>query len=518
MLCHVNTVGGSAVSFVVLLGMLIAASGFPALADAQQPEGYWQLKRGAPRTLQVALFKSQVLQLRTPAKKVSIGNPEIADILILRAQQLYVVGKALGNTNVVLWDDADRVITTINIEVTHDLDTLKAKLYQLLPNEDIKVYSSQAAIVLSGEVSSAVKMDAALTLARSFLPATRERNAGAGTKVLNLLQVGGAQQVMLEVKVAEIARTLMKSINADFFAIGEDGQWKAGAVSGGASFPDALFDPNDVRIPVFPIDPGPPFSSPIGPVVDEFLPNDLTIRNTGLFAHFLSGDTMFNVILEVAKEKGLAKILAEPTLTTLTGQEAKFISGGEFPIPVPDDDGITIEFKEFGIGLRFLPVVLDSGRINLKLNVSVSELTSANSVVLDLVGTSSTFFVPAITKRSASATVELSDGQTLGIAGLISESLRESVRKFPGLGSIPILGVLFRSQQFIKGQTELVIFVTPHFARPTLPELVRLPTDDFVEPTDVEFYLKGRIEGKRPKQAPQRLQEGGAEGSFGHEV
>ncbi|MFQ5544383.1 MAG: type II and III secretion system protein family protein, partial [Acidiferrobacterales bacterium] len=258
--------------------------------------------------------------------------------------------------------------------------------------------------------------------------------------------------------------------------------------------------------------------TPIGPVVDEFLPNDLTIDDTGFFAHYLSGDFLFNSVIEAAKEEGLAKILAEPTLTTLTGQEATFISGGEFPIPVPDDDGITIEFKEFGIGLQFLPVVLDSGRISLKLNISVSELTATNSVVLDIAGSSTDFFVPALTKRSANATVELSDGQTLGIAGLISENLRETVRKFPGLGNIPILGLLFRSQDFVKGQTELVIFVTPHFARPTPPELVKLPTDDFVEPTDVEFYLKGRIEGKRSKQAPEGFEQGGAEGNFGHDV
>jgi pilus assembly protein CpaC len=413
------------------------------------------------------------------------------------------------------------------------LETLKAKLHEMLPNEGIKVHSSQGSIVLSGEVSSAVKIDSAVALAKSFLPAKQQAAGGQdsnGAKVLNLMEVGGAHQVMLEVKVAEMSRTLVKSFRGDFFLIDKGGKWQLGAVSGGASFPDAPFLPPGItpppnldlpaaRVPVFDFDVLPPHQSVIGPVVKEFAPSDLTIDDKGLFAHFLSKNTLFSSIIDAAKEQGLAKILAEPTLTTLTGQEARFISGGEFPIPVPGGlQGVTIEFKEFGIGLQFLPVVLDSGRISLKLNITVSELTSTGSIVLDIDESATSFFIPALTKRSASATVELSDGQTLGIAGLISENLRETVKKFPGLGDLPILGLLFRSQDFVKGQTELVIFVTPHFARPTPAEFVKLPTDDFVEPTDVEFYLKGRIEGKRPKGTLEGLEPRGVEGSFGHDV
>ena len=467
---------------------------YPAISEAQQ-ESDWVPKPDSGLTLQVPLFKSRILQLKTPVKKISIGNPAIADILILRAQQIYVVGKALGTTNVVLWDRNDRVITTVNLEVTHDLDTLKLKLHELLPNENIEVRSSQRSLVLSGQASSLVKMEAALELANSFLP-TGQRGGkdkgGASGKVVNFMQIGGAQQVMLEVKVAEMNRTLGRIFDIDFNAILNSSNFAFGLVSGGAV-----------------VDPGLNLASDI----------PLVIGDNGVFGNFVSGDWMFNSVLNAARDKGLAKILAEPTLTTLTGQEATFISGGEFPIPVPGGGGVgaapTIEFKEFGIGLKFLPVILDSGRINLKVNVTVSELAEANSVVLSSSEASESFFVPALTKRSASSTVELADGQTLGIAGLISEQLRETSSKFPGLGDIPIFGLLFTSQTFIKGQSELVIFITPHFARPTPPELVRLPTDDFVEPTDWEFYLLGRIEGRSPPKPTEELQGGGTAGQFG---
>jgi pilus assembly protein CpaC len=187
-------------------------------------------------------------------------------------------------------------------------------------------------------------------------------------------------------------------------------------------------------------------------------------------------------------------------------------------------NGTTIEFKEFGVGLQFVPVVLGSGQVNLKLAISVSELTNTSNVVLTTQDTTSTFIVPSLSKRSASATVELLDGQTMGIAGLISEDLRQAVNKFPGLGSIPILGNLFRSQQFVKGETELVILVTPRLARPIPKDRIRLPTDDFIEPNAKDFYLLGRMEGKRrdtgAEAATQPAAEnaGGVQSNFGQTI
>jgi pilus assembly protein CpaC len=234
----------------------------------------------------------------------------------------------------------------------------------------------------------------------------------------------------------------------------------------------------------------------------------MVIQDKGFFASLLTDEFLFNLAFDAAKQNGLAKILAEPTLTTQTGQEAQFLSGGEFPIPVPrGDDGVTIEFKEFGVGVRFLPVVLDSKRINLRLMVSVSELIDANSVAISIDGTPSTFFIPQLSKRSAESTVELADGQTIGIAGLINENMREVVTKFPGLGDLPGIGALFRSQDFLKNETELLILVTPHLTKPVQPADIRLPTDGVREAGDIGFYLGGQLESGRSRTAA---------GDYGH--
>jgi pilus assembly protein CpaC len=483
--------------------------------------------------LVVPLYKSRVLSSTVAIERVSVGNPDVADILILRARELYVLGKDLGTTNVLLWNDDDQLIGSVAVEVTHDLDGLKRKLFELFPTEQVNAYAAQRSIVLSGSVSSVGVMDAALQLARGYLAQVgtaiqeqqfEQQQASSedrtGGQIINLMQVAGAQQVMLEVKVAEIARTELRRFEMKFNGIDiGSSRWNVGGVNGGATFPDALFEPDDVRIPIF------GENAPFGPVIDEFMPNPLSIEDTGFFASLLTGNGLLNLTLDAAKEQGLAKILAEPTLTTLSGQEARFLSGGEFPIPVPQGlNGVTIEFKEFGVGLQFVPVVLGSGHVNLKLNISVSELTNSSNVVLSAQGSTGSFLVPSLSKRSASATVELMDGQTMGIAGLISEDLREAVNKFPGLGSIPILGNLFRSQQFVKGETELVILVTPRLARPMPKERIRLPTDDFIEPNAKDFYLLGRLEGK-PKDSgsdattqPAAQSTGGVQSAFGQAV
>ncbi len=487
----------------------------------------------------VPLYKSRVLSLTAPAKRISVGNPDVADLLLLRSTELYVLGKDLGTTNVLLWDEADVLLATVSVEVTHDLDALKAKLYELMPNEPIEVRSAQRSIVLSGTVSSPGNMAAALSVAEGYLSqvaTAKEKEMfdvqGGGSsepwsgEVINLMQVGGAQQVMLEVKVAEISRRELRKFDMRFNTILTSSRWSSGAVNGGATFPDAVFNPETFidpatglprpipgtggRRPVFGGD------APWGPAVDEFAPNDLFIQDKGLFASLLTNDFLLNVTLEAAKENGLAKILAEPNLTTLSGQEAKFLSGGEFPIPVPqNEDSITIEFKEFGVGVGFLPVVLGDGRINIVLNVSVSELVNANSVALSSSGASASFLVPSLAKRSANATVELMSGQTIGIAGLINENMREVINKFPGLGDLPVLGNLFRSQDFVKGETELVILVTPHLAKPISPDNIQLPTDHFVEPSDSEFYIMGRLEGSKRRETTSG---GGTKAAFGHDL
>ena len=503
--------------FLLMLTIAIGLAGTAMAQDTRNALG----RTPQPTTaLEVALYKSSVMSLNSPVKRISVGSPDIADLLLLRSTELYVLGKDLGTTNVLLWDADDVLIATVSVEVTHDLSSLKQKLHELMPNEAIEVRAAQRSIVLSGTVSSPTNVTAAVAIAKGYLAqagTAKEKEMfevqgqggqeGSG-EVINLLQVGGAQQVMLEVTVAEISRRELRKFDMHFNSILNSSRWTSGAVNGGASFPDAI-NADGLRVPVF------GGAAPWGPAIDEFAPNDLFIEDKGLFAGLLTNDFLINVTIEAAKENGLAKILAEPNLTTLSGQEAKFLSGGEFPIPVPQgDDNVTIEFKEFGVGVGFLPIVLGDGRINMVLNVSVSELSNANSVAVGSGGSSSSFLVPSLTKRSANSTVELMDGQTIGIAGLLNENMREVINKFPGLGDIPILGHLFRSQEYIKGETELVILVTPHLVKPISPGDIKLPTDSFVEPNDAEFYLLGRMEGS----ASTDRSGGGTTANFGHDL
>jgi pilus assembly protein CpaC len=507
------SVTGTVISVLVTF---LTVAAFAGTAHAQSA-AFQTLPTGASINMAIPLFKSRVVVADQATGRVAVGNPDVADIVVISPTQLYVLAKDIGTTNVLFWGRDNRLIGSINLEVVHDLDGLKAKLHQLMPEEPIEIYSAQRSIILKGRASNISAMNAAVRVAEGYLAqiqtakktqefeqdsASRREDKAVGS-VINLIEVAGSQQVMLEVKVAEISRTELRRLQARFNSIGKGASGALGGVNGGASFPDVFIDspvpgspstPSSPRWPTLPGD-----MPPWGPAFDEFAPNDMTIANQGLFGTFINDNFLFNLAVDAAKEKGLAKILAEPTLTTLTGQEAEFLSGGQFPIPISNGlNGVTVEFKKFGVGLKFLPVVLSDNRINLKVNVSVSELTDTASLVLQTQGSSLRTFVPSLRERSASATVELGDGQSMGLAGLLDDNLRELVTKFPGLGDIPIIGALFRSNQFQKGQTELVIMVTPRLARPVAPGSVTLPTDKFVEPSDAEFYWQGKIEGTAP--------------------
>ncbi|MFC5695756.1 type II and III secretion system protein family protein [Pseudomonas sp. GCM10022186] len=490
---------------VFLLGLTM----LPVPLIAAQPAGMAAAMPAANNgSIQVPIYKSRLLTTRVPVKRISVGNPEIADILITSPTQLYLLGRSLGSTNVMLWDNSNRLIDSMDLDVVHDLSGLKDKLHQLLPNERIEVFSAQGSLVLRGHVSSAAVMDTAIKVAKSYAAQTASVVQGEGEaakaaptqtlEVINLLTVGSSQQVMLEVKVAEMQRSLFKSLDVRFNALdfGSSSRWSTGGFNNGQGLG---FDADG-----------------------NIDPTTLIGSGKGFLAQFLSDEFLFNVVLEAAKDNGSAKVLAEPTLTTLSGQQAEFISGGEFPVPITEDDGITIEFKEFGVGVKFLPVVVDAGRINLNLNVSVSELSNANALSLDtglesILGEGVTQVIPSLTKRSAQSTVELGNGQTIAIAGLISENTRDFVSRFPGLGDLPILGHLFRSQQFQNGETELVILVTPHLAKPIDARTVRLPTEKFVEPSDLDFYLLGKTKGREPGR-PVPVSLGVSEGRFGHDL
>ncbi|MGR2769432.1 type II and III secretion system protein family protein [Photobacterium ganghwense] len=469
------------------------------------------------QSITVPQNKSRLVTIPGSARRISVGNPDVADILIMRSNSIYVLGKQKGTTNVIIWDNQGKLITVLDVEVTHDLNALKAKLYEFLPEERISVYTSQDRLVLSGDVSSAERIAMAEEIASTYTG----KNAG----VINMMKVGGSHQIMLEVTVAEVQRSLVREFDSKFIFARNGSNWTWGGVNGGASFPDAISD-SGTRFPVFDSSNG----GVIGPVIDEIAPNPLNIDDNGLFASFMSGNTLFTAAFNIAKTNGLAKVLAEPTLTALSGEKAEFLSGGEFPVPVPNNENVTIEFKEFGVGLQFIPTVSSADNINLALNIEVSEIANQNAVTVTPSGSGTQFFVPSLTKRSAKTTVSLGNGQTIGIAGLLNESVTDVVDRLPGLGDIPIIGQLFRSQAFRKGETELVILVTPRLAKPVRRQDVSLPTDNFVEPNDWEYYLLGRmseLKAKAPNSystystqasAPIPSVVAGTEGKFGHSL
>jgi pilus assembly protein CpaC len=487
-----------------------------------------------PVKIQIGLNKSRLITLDRNIVEISQGNSAIADFPVdteaaetsfMPPNQILIRGKSLGTTSLYLWGDKQKVVQMLDIEVTHDLDSLKAKLNELLPNENISARSSQKNIVLSGEVSTVANMQAAIDLAQGYLGSSTALGAGTSPSpggsgstnvttttepkvdpsksstptVINLMSVGGAQQVMLDVKVAEIDRKLIKGLNVKFNALQVSDSFSIGAINGGGRI-----TPSTIGVVPHSFDAG------------------------AVFLQAISGGFLFNLTIDAANDQQLAKILAQPTLTTLSGQPATFISGGEFPVPVPQgglsNGSITVMFKEFGIGLKFVPVVLDSGRINLNMNVSVSELSEDASVIARAGDTDTQFVIPSLTKREASSTLELADGQTMSIAGLISDKLRENVNKFPGLGDIPGLGALFRSSAFLNQQTELVIFVTPRLAKPVLAKNAQLPTDSFVAPDDVDFYILGRTESRKARNrwvkndANPLGNKGGLDGEYGQQL
>ncbi|HXR92680.1 MAG TPA: type II and III secretion system protein family protein [Steroidobacteraceae bacterium] len=505
------TVFGLHLILGVIACLIVARSAAAAIASPDQV-----VYAGPHTSIAVPIYKSRIVELPAVAKRVSIGNPDIADVLIFNSTELYVLGKDLGTTNVLLWDQAGALVSTISVTVIHDIDGLKEKLNAILPGEQITVMSAHRNIVLAGEVSSLEKMDAALEIADGYLEQaataknkimfeqqqgssqTEDKHAG---KVINLMSVVGPQQVMLQVRVAEVQRDALKHLNLQLLGVHNSGKWAGGASNGGTTtFPPINWLPQNAPVPVL----GSPGTSGVaGPLQQLVAPTVPSITASGLFGSYLSGAFAANAVLDAYKQEGLARILAEPTLTTQSGQEAQFLSGGSFPIPVPENNGtIGITYKDFGVKVDFVPVILESGRINLKLNVSVSQLASTNSLVVSPISSSTVFAVPALTERRAISTVELADGQTIGIAGLMNDSMNSAAKKFPGLGDLPILGELFRSQDFQDGRTELVILVTPRLAKPMAPEQVRLPTDSITSPSNVDFFLRGKMQGRGSSTNP----------------
>ena len=453
------------------LGLAILAPG-AGLVEAQN----LRVMSGAPSpALNVPMNRAVVVESETPFAELSIANPGIADISTLSDRSIYVLGKAPGRTTMTLLAPDGRLISNVDVHVTPDIAEFKERLRQILPGENIEVRTANDGIVLSGTVSSTGKLDRALDLANRYAP----------DRVSNLMSVGGTQQVMLKVRFAEMQRSVSKNLSSSLainggtrFGInGETGTWLNG-------------------------------NNGLGN-------NNITVRdsaNSGVALGWSTGSLQFAVLLEALENKGVVRTLAEPNLTALSGQEAKFLAGGEYPIPVASgDDAITIEYKPFGVELNFTPVVIDGDIINLTINAAVSSIDTTISLQ------ASGFSINAFRRRETSTTVEMRDGESFAIAGLLQDDFRNLNGQVPWVGDIPILGALFRSAEYQRAQSELVIIVTPHLVTPTRGEALALPTDRIRVPTEREMFLFGKVTGNdAPRGAAGEVARQDFSGSYGY--
>jgi len=413
-----------------------------------------QVLRGAPSTaLSVPMNRAVVVESDVPFTEASIANPTIADISALSDSTIYVLGKEPGRTTLTLLDAEGRLLTNVEVQVSPDVAEFKERLEQILPGENIEVRTANDGIVLSGTVSSIARLDRALELAQRYAP----------DRVSNLMSVGGTQQVMLRVRFAEMQRSVSKSLGS---AVSLGGDFLDGDLTGSASTGSLL----------------------AGGIADN--------SEVGVLLGFNAGGLEVGILLEALEERGVVRTLAEPNLTALSGQEASFLAGGEYPVPVAQDsDTVTVEFRPFGISLNFIPRVIDGDIINLELDATVSAIDTTNGF------TGGGFTIDAFSTRSTSTTVEMRDGESFAIAGLLSDDFTDLSGQVPWLGDIPVLGSLFRSAEFSRNQTELVIIVTPHLVTPTRGEALALPTDRVRPPSERELFLFGRVAaGDAPQQ------------------
>jgi len=421
----------------------------------------------ASSALNVSMNRAVVVEADQPFAEVSIANPGIADISTLSDRTLYVLGKAPGRTTLTLLGPDGRLITNVEVHVSPDIAEFKERLRQILPNEQIEVRTANDGIVLSGVVSSIQKLDRALDLANRYAP----------ERVSNLMSVGGTQQVMLKVRFAEMQRSVRKNLSSSLALSG--GLGGLGLNGGNGAFVD-----NGNITTALDGDPATGI-------------NSNSAETSQYLFGFNAGGLQLAVALEALESKGVVRTLAEPNLTALSGQEAKFLAGGEYPIPVADGSGVTIVYKPFGVELNFTPRVVDGDVINLSLTAAVSGIDS--SVSLQTNG----FSVNAFKRRETSTTVEMRDGESFAIAGLLEDDFQDLAGQVPWLGDIPVLGALFRSADYERRQSELVIIVTPHLVTPTRGEALSLPTDRIRPPTEAELFLFGKTTGTtRPKSGP----------------
>ncbi|MCP4614994.1 MAG: type II and III secretion system protein family protein [Bradyrhizobium sp.] len=407
------------------------------------------------RFLSLGVGKSVVIDLPRDVKDVLVADPKIANAVVRSAQRAYIIGAAVGQTNIVFFDSAGQQIAAYDIAVKRDLNGVRAALKQILPNSEIQIDGLGESLVLSGTATSPIEAQQAGELAAKL--------AGSADKVVNSIVVRGRDQVMLKVTVAEVARNIIKQLGID--------------LKGSLNYGTSVVTFNNEN----------PLTALGRPLVSN---NNIT----GSFGNA----TNVQATIRAMESAGVVRTLAEPNLTTISGESATFIAGGEFPIPAGYTcDPVTrvcttqISYKKFGISLNFTPVVLSEGRISLRVMTEVSELSNDNAITLNQAGSSLT--IPAIRTRRAETTLEIPSGGSMAMAGLIADQTKQAINGLPGLTQLPILGALFRSRDFVTSQTELMVMVTPYVVRAVAQKDLSRPDDGFANATDPQADLLGSI-------------------------
>ncbi|MBT9291279.1 type II and III secretion system protein family protein [Prosthecodimorpha staleyi] len=468
---------------------------------AAETGGAWRGQNAAPRPLKLAVSKSTIIDFDEEIRDVLVSNPQIADAVVRTNRRLYLLGNKFGTTNVVVFGGNGRQIANYELQVQPDTATLEGLLRRLVPTGDIKVEAVAGTVVLSGSVRSPSDAMQALEVASRFVGApvgggTTGSTAAAGgggssasstgdsLQVVNALTIRGKDQVMLKVTIAEVQRSVVKQLGIDL-----------AAVATGGSFTTAFATSNPFAV-----------NGSSGAGLVPYSSGTPTFSN-------VNGNNRFQATVQALEQNGLMRTLAEPTLTAISGEEATFLVGGEFPIPVSQQNGsITVEFKKYGIALSFVPVVLAEGRISVKVNTEVSEPTSEGSFSIGS-STSSSLNIQALRVRRADSTLEVPSGGTIVMAGLIRDDVRQSLAGVPGAMSLPILGALFRSRDYQRSQSELAIFVQPIVVQPVAPGKLIRPDQNFQASSDSAATFLGRL--NRTYRSDGRSTAGAYHGQYG---
>jgi pilus assembly protein CpaC len=431
--------------------------------------------------LTLSLDKAAVVQLDADARDVLVSNPDMVDAVVRTPRRIFLLANKVGQTNAFFFGADGKQILALDIRVEKDVLDLSGLMKASLPNSSIAVQAMNDNIVLTGSVNSALESTRAADLAARF--------AGDPKKVINMLSVAGGAQVMLKVRIAEMDRNVAKQFGVDLSAAG-----KVGGV------PLAISTSNPYGL--------------LGRALSDMSGGQagaacsVAVNPGGTCT---GGPNNAQGVLKALEQVGLVHMLAEPNLTAVSGETAKFLAGGEFPVPAGRDlqGNVSIQFKQFGVGLSFTPVVVSPGRISLQLSSEVSELT--NTGAYTLAGTAGTggVTIPALSVRRTETTVELPSGGSFAVAGLMQHNTKQVVDGFPGVKDLPVLGALFRSRDFADDQTELVVLVSAYLVEPNAESALAAPTDGFVAPTDPETLLLGRLNAvykKKPGDKPLQNQ------------